>query len=305
MSVARIAGHAFTSMALALVVFAVVRSMPGEPAASTLFLTGAVVTPEAVAGLRSAHGLDAPFQDQFIRWLAGLATGDWGRSMRTGEPILPGMLARLPVSLAIGGGGLAAGAVAAYWLALPAAAGSRLADLASRGLALLAQALPAFVAGLVLVYVFGVKLRWVRPFTGGPVETVLLPMAIVALYACGTLSRLVVRHLRDAMATAWFTTARAKGLSLSGAIRGHAGAFGIIALLAALKVEAAWVVGGTAVSEVLFGSAGLSAWVVESVSHRDYAILQAYIVVVTLWLFLVHLLVDFSVRRIDPRVPHP
>lgn len=292
-----------TPLALALAAFAVVRALPGEPAAAALFLSGAIPTPEAVAQLRAEHGLDAALGQQFLTWVGGIATGDWGRSIRTGEPVLAGFLARLPVSLAIGGGGLAAGAALGYLLALVAAAGSRLADVVTRALALIAEALPAFVAGIAILYVFGVELRWLRPFTGGPMERVLLPAIVVALYTLGSLARLVTLRLRDAMAMPFFLTARAKGLSTFAAVRHHAGGFGLIALVAALKVEAAWVVGGTAVTEVLFGAPGVSAWLVESIGHRDYAVLQGYILVIAVWLLLVHAVADVALGRIDPRRP--
>jgi peptide/nickel transport system permease protein len=292
-----------TPLALALAAFAVVRALPGEPAAAALFLSGAVATPEAVAQLRAEHGLDAGLVHQFLTWVGGILSGDWGRSIRTGEPVLAGFLARLPVSLAIGGGGLAVGAALGYMLALVAAAGSRLAEGTTRALALVVEALPAFVAGVVILYVFGVELRWLKPFTGGPVERVLLPAIIVALYTLGTLARLVTLRLRDAMALPFFLTARAKGLSTFAAVRRHAGGFGLIALVAALKVEAAWVVGGTAVTEVLFGAPGVSAWLVESIGHRDYAVLQGYILVVAVWLLVVHAVADIALGRIDPRRP--
>jgi peptide/nickel transport system permease protein len=298
----RLAEAALVILALALAAFGVVRALPGEPAAATLFLSGAVATPEAIAHLRAEHGLDDAVWRQFLAWGAGILTGDWGRSLRTGEPVLAGLLVRLPVSLAIGGGGLALGAVAGYTLAIAAAAGSRLAEMTSRTLALVAEALPAFVAGIVLLYVFGVELRWLKPFTGGPVERVALPAVIVGLYSCGTLSRLVTLRLRAAMAEPFFLTARAKGCSTFQAVSGHAGGFGRIALFAALRVEAAWVVGGTAVTEVLFGAPGVSAWVVESILNRDYAVLQGYILLVAIWMALVQALADLALSRAEPRL---
>lgn len=301
MTVGRFASGIATTLALALATFAVVRAMPGEPAATSLFLSGAVPTPEAVAALRASQGLDAALWQQFLTWTIGILSGDWGQSIRTGEPVLPGLLSRLPVSLTIGGGGLALGATLGYGLALLAASGSRLAEALTRALALIAEAMPAFVTGIVVLYVFGVELRWLKPFTGGPLERIVLPTLIVALYASGTLSRLVTLRLRDAMAMPWFLTARAKGLSTFAAVHRHAGGFGLIALIAALKVEAAWVVGGTAVTEVLFGAPGVSAWLVDSVGHRDYAVLQGYILTIALWLLLVHAAVGLCLRRIDPR----
>ncbi len=286
----------------ALVAFAVVRAMPGDPAEAALFQQGMTPTPEALAAFRAEQGLDQPFAVQFVRWLVRLLCGDWGLSARNGEAVLPGLIARLPVSLTIGAGGLALGATAAYGLALAAAAGLPMADGFSRALALITQALPAFVLGLLILYLFGVELRWLRPFTGGPVERIVLPTLVVALYTTGRLSRFVVARLRAAMESPWFITAKAKGCTHFAAVRSHAGGFGLIALVAALRPEAAWMIGGTAVAEVLFGAPGVSAWVVESVSSRDYVVLQGYILTVSLMMMLVHALASLALRRLDPRL---
>ncbi|MBM3645983.1 MAG: ABC transporter permease [Alphaproteobacteria bacterium] len=287
--------------ALALVSFALPRALPGHPAETILFRLGVVPTPEAVRAFTEQAGLDRPLIAQFVAWIGRLAAGDWGQSLRGGEQVAAGLLERLPASLAIGAGGLALGAAMALALGFAAAAGNRPAESVSRGLAFFAQAVPAFVAGLAAIHVFGVELRWIRPFGGGPLERVLLPTALVALYSAGALARLVALETRRAMAMPFFVAARAKGLSLGAAVRGHAGPFGAIALLAALRVEAAWVVGGTAVVEVLFATPGISAWMVDAIGDRDWPVLQAYLLLVGLWLIAVEALSSMALTRLDPR----
>jgi peptide/nickel transport system permease protein len=298
----RVACLIATLLVVAAAAFAIPRALPGDPATTTLFQQGAPVTAEAVADLNARAGFDRPLAVQFGTWVGGLLTGDWGRSIRTGEPITTGLARRLPVSLAIGLGGLALGAGLAYGLGIAAAAGVAGADGLGRVLAILAQALPAFAFGILVIYLFGVELRWIRPFTGGPLERIGLPMAIVALYSCGSLSRLVRRQTSAAMASPFFVTARAKGLSRYQAVLRHAGPFGLLGLVAALRPEAAWVIGGTAVVEVLFGAPGVSVWVVDSIGYRDWQVLQAYVLVIALWLAAAHVVADATLNWLDPRI---
>jgi ABC-type dipeptide/oligopeptide/nickel transport system permease component len=175
------------------------------------------------------------------------------------------------------------------------------AETASRALGLLAQAVPAFCLALVVIWIVGVELRWIRPFTGGAFERVVLPLIVVALYAAGALVRVAAHAITAAAATPWFRAVLAKGLSPRLALRRHGGRFGILALLAALRAEAAWVIGGTAVIEVVFASPGVSAWVVESIAQRDYPVLQAYILTVAVWMVLVRFTVDQLALWLDPR----
>ena len=288
-------------VALTLAAFALPRALPGHPAETVLFRQGVVPTPEAVLAFTEQAGLNRSVPEQFALWIRRLAVGDWGRSLRGGEPVAAGLLDRLPVSLIIGAGGLALGAGLALVLGLAAAAGSRTAAALSRMLALLAQAVPAFIAGLAAILLFGVELRWIRPFGGGVLERVALPTALVALYSAGALARLVALEARRAMAMPFFVVARAKGLPMAMAVRRHAGPFGAIALAAALRVEAAWVVGGTAVVEVLFAAPGLSAWMVDAIGDRDWPVLQAYILLIGLWLILVQAFANAALARLDPR----
>ena len=298
---AGISGALVFLLAASLAAFAVVRAMPGDAAETILVAQGLAPSPEQVAALRAAHGLDAPVWRQYALWLSRVAQGDLGTSLRSGEPVLHGLLVRLPVSLTIGLGGLLLGTILAYTLGLAAAARVRGAEGASRALALLAQAVPAFCLGIVVIWIFGVELRWIRPFTGGAIERIVLPLVVVALYAAGGLVRVATHAVATAAATPWFRAVLAKGLPPHRALRRHAGPFEMLALLAALRAEAAWVIGGTAVIEVVFASPGVSAWVVESIAQRDYPVLQAYILTVAAWMVLVRLVVDQLSSWLDPR----
>lgn len=177
------------------------------------------------------------------------------------------------------------------------------ADRFSRGLAVAGQALPAFAVGLVLLWVLGVQLRWINVFGGGPAERILLPTLLVAVFSTGALSRLTRAGFAEVRASPYYRTALAKGRSDLGALWVHGRAAAALTLIAGLGPELAWIVGGTAVSEIVFAVPGVSERVVQAVAARDYAVLQPYIALVALWVTLVLQAARGLRRHLDPRMP--
>ena len=288
-------------LAVSLAAFLLMRAMPGDAAEAILFSRGIAPTPELVEAARREVGLDQPLAMQFLEWVWRLLHGDLGVSHRSGAPIMATLLEKLPVSLTIGFGGLILGAALAFALALATVARTAGFERGTRFLAVAVQAVPAFALGLGVIWLFGVELKWIRPFTGGWLERIVLPMLLVATYTCGALVRVLRLEMMRAMEAPFARAARAKGLSDGQLVWSHASPFGLVALSSALRSEAAWVIGGTATAEVLFGAPGVSAWVVEAVGMRDYGVVQAYVLTVILWMLIVHAALDAASRRLDPR----
>jgi len=290
--------------AASVLAFLVLKAMPADPAVLVLVERNVAPTPEAVAALHAAWGLDRSLPEQYAAWLGRFLAGDWGVSFRTDRPVLTEFAERLPVSLAVGLGGLSLAAIAGALIGLAAAsAPGRVADRASRALAVAGQSVPAFWTALLMVRVFGVELGAVRPYLGGDLERLVLPTLLVALYSVGSFARVVRRELLAAAETPWFRTALAKGLSRRRALRSHGMRHAMVGLLAAVTPECGWAVGGTAVAEVVFAVPGISAYLVESVAARDYFALQGYVVAVAAWMTAVHLAAAALRRRLDPRIP--
>ncbi|MGJ3264179.1 MAG: ABC transporter permease [Salinarimonas sp.] len=283
--------------------FLLVRAMPGDPVEALLAAGNVAPSADAVAALRAAFGLDRPLPAQFAAWLAGFVTLDWGVSPVTGRPIFAEVAARAPWSAAIGAGGIALAVAGGFALGFAAAARpGGLADGASRALAVLAQALPAFAVGIVLLWLVAVEWRLVRPFTGAPLERLLLPIALVALFSVGSVARVARAAFAEAAIAPFMLTARMKGLSPARALWRHGRRHAGLTVLAAITPEAAWIVGGTAVAEIVFAVPGLSERVVAAVASRDYALLQAYVALVAFWLLAIHALAALARRRLDPRL---
>ena len=176
-------------LAVSLLAFLVVASMPSDPAMIAIRAWNLAVDEATVSALRAEWGLDRPLPFRYAIWLTDFLTGDWGRSFRTGEPVLDEFMSRLPLSIGIGLSGMALAAFAAVPLGFAAALKpDGLADRLSRLLAITVQAVPAFWVGLLLIWVLGVKLRFISPFSGG-LEVLVLAASLVALHSTGMLAR--------------------------------------------------------------------------------------------------------------------
>ena len=283
--------------------FFLVRLTPGDPVDVFLAHMNVRSGEAVVAAYRTAWGLDGSLLEQLQHWLWGFVRLDWGVSFETGAPVLGELAARLPWSAAIGVGGMLSASALGYGLGfLAALRPGELADRVSRGLAVAGQALPAFAVGLVLLWVLAAQLHWIRPFSGGTIERLLLPISLVAFFSIGSVSRLVRAGFSDVRAAPYFRTALAKGHTKHAALwlhgRRHAG----LVLLAGFAPELAWIIGGTAVAEIVFGVPGLSERVVRAVGARDYAILQPYIALLALWIIVILRLSTVARRALDPRL---
>lgn len=301
-------GQAFGRLALSWLAvvaaaFILLRLMPGDPVEVFLNQVNIRSGPEIVASYRAEWGLDGPLTAQFLRWLGGFLAFDWGVSFETGRSVSEDFATRLPYSAAIGFGGMTLAVFGGYALGFCAARWpGGWADAASRAFAIAGQALPAFAVGLILLWVFGVQLRWISAFGGGTMERIILPMLLVAFFSIGSVSRLTRAGFDEVRQSPYFRTALAKGRSQTGALWHHGRAAGLLTLIAGLAPEMAWIVGGTAIAEIVFGVPGVSERVVQAVSNRDYAILQPYIALIALWIALALQAARLLRQALDPRL---
>jgi len=285
-----------------ILAFALLRAMPADPADVALAGWGQPLTAEARDALHARWGIDRPLMEQYLRWTASFVIGDWGLSFRTERPIFDEFVQRLPVSFAIGMGGLLLASILAVPLGFASAARpGGPTDIVTRALAIGGQSVPAFWVGLILIWILAVRLHWIKPFTGGVVHQILLPILLVAAYSVGSLARVYRAELMACRAAPFFQTALAKGLTIRQALWRHGHRHAVYATVVALTPEFGWVIGGTAVTEVVFGVPGVSQYLVDSIAARDFLVLQAYVVAMAFWMVLIHLLAVTALHRIDPR----
>lgn len=289
-------------LAISLLVFAVIRATPGDPVLQMLAERNQAVTPDNVSALRSELGLNAALPTQYVDWVASLARGDWGTSWRTRQPVRDELARRLPWSLAIGGGGLALAASLSLPLGgLAAARPGGAIDALSRIGVVASQALPAFVLALLLAWLASAQLGWIKVYSGSMAERIVLPLCLVTLYALPALLRVTRQAFAQAQQAPWMLSALARGMHPDLALARYGGKQAMIALIAVLTPQCAWMLGGTAVAEIVFAIPGLSQWVVESVGARDYPVLQVFVLGIALLMLTLHALAQWLHAQLDPR----
>ena len=289
-------------LGVSVVVFALLRAIPGDPVLIALAEGGMAADPATVADWRRSLGLGGTWSAQYLDWLGALLRGDWGLSLRTRRPVALELADRVGWSCAIGIGGVALAAILSMPLGRAAAlrVGGAV-DVTSRALAVALQSVPAFALAIGVVALAAAFPGTLRLYTGGVLERVAAPTLLVFLYALSPLVRIVRRAYLDESARPHLRAAEAKGLSRADALRRHGGPAALLALLAALPPMAPWAVGGTAVVEIVFGIPGISQLVVDSVAARDHTVLQVFVMLVATAMVLVHATVDLLRGRLDPR----
>lgn len=289
-------------VALSFASFTLIAWMPADPVQIAIRVWNLTATSETVAALREGWGLDRPLILRYLHWLSDFVAGDWGRSFRTGESVFAEFIERLPLSLMLGISGLLLAIAVAVPLGFSAAARpGGIADRASRAFSVFVQAVPGFWLGLVLLWVLGVQLRWIRPF-GTDITAIILPVLLIASHSAAVFARIYRRDMLETTQQPYFRTALAKGLSHRQALWRHAHRGAFYALLSAVRSEAGWVIGSTATMEILFNLPGISQFLVQSIAVRDQMVLQAYVMVIALWLLFMNLIVQLFQRLLDPRL---
>lgn len=301
---ARLLGMTIVSwLAVVAVSFVFIRLVPGDPVEIYINRMNIRQSDDLIASYRLAWGLDRWIGEQFIIWLRGFVTFDWGVSFETGGQVIDLLLPGLGWSAAIGFGGMTSALSAGFMLGYAAALHpGQSADRASRALAIGGQALPAFALGLVVLWVLAVQLKIIHPFSGGIVESLLLPVLLVAFFSIGSISRIARAAFLEVAFAPYMRTARAKGHSYPKALWLHGYGHAAIVLMAGIAPDLAWIVGGTAVAEIVFSVPGLSERVIAAVAVRDYPVLQCYLALVALWIVLGLAIANGLRRRFDPRV---
>jgi peptide/nickel transport system permease protein len=297
-----------TLFLVALIVFSLIRLVPGDPAS---IMIGDSADPDMIEQVRKSLGLDKPLPVQFFVWLGNLLQGDFGHSITSGEDILPAMLTRLRVTSGV----VLASIVVALLLALPAGIyaawrqNSR-ADFAIVTGVIVCLSVPSFWVGILLMLVFGVHLHWL-PVVGyisigddfiNGLRYLILPVAALVLVEMGTVARMTRSSTIEVLRLDYITHARAKGAPESRVLWKHAFPNAFAPTLTVIGLLLGHMLGGVAVIETVFTLPGLGRFLVDAISSRDYPVIQGCLLLVALIRVLVNLLVDLLYPLFDPRV---
>lgn len=279
--------------------FALTR-LSGDVAVS---MAGPQATQQDVETIRKAYGLDRPLPVQFVSWVAGVATGDLGRSYLYHAPVGDLIRARLPVTLILGTTGLVIALLVSIPLGILAAmAEGRPLDRAIMMVAVVGQAMPSFWLGLVLVIWLGVQMQ-LLPISG--VDTwqgYILPGVVLAFAAIPALMRLTRGGMVDALASDYVRTARAKGLSRITVVLKHALRNAAMPVVAVAAVQLGFMLGGSVVIESVFALNGVGYLAWESISKNDFPVVQAVVLFLAVIYIALTLLADLLNAVLDPRL---
>lgn len=291
-----------------IVVFSLVHLTPGDPARVML---GQSASPERIAQLQSDLGFDKPLPVQFLTWAGDVLTGDLGTSVYSGGPVLDIIMDRLgpTVSLTL------LSMLMALLIAIPSAVlavwkRDSLLDPAFMSVSLVGISIPNFWLGIVLILVFPVTLGWLPVSGYAPLSAGLWPwlshLLLPAAALSAQVSGLIARMLRDGMLEVinqnYVRTAHAKGVKERLVLTKHVFFNAMIPTTTVIGVCFASLLGGAVVIETIFAIPGVGGLVVESISRRDYPVLQGTVLFIAVVYVLVNLLVDLFYAVLDPRI---
>ncbi|MEY8437011.1 ABC transporter permease [Atopobiaceae bacterium 24-176] len=288
--------------------FLVVRLVPGGPATALL---GMEASPEQVATLNASLGFDRPLPVQYVEWLGGVLTGDWGRSYFLQMPVTEALAQYMgpTLSLAMLAQGIATLVAVPLGVAAARRRGSAV-DGACVAASVAGSVVPSFLVAMVLMAVFSLGLGWF-PVTGyagleeGLLEHLrylMLPACSLAFAQAALIARMTRSAMLDALAGDYMRTARAKGLKERAMLFGHALKNAGPAVLTVLGQSLASLATGAIVCETVFGIPGLGMLMMGAVERRDVFLLQGAILLVALIYVMVNLAVDLLYGVVDPRM---
>ncbi len=300
--VARLALALPTVLGVATIVFALLHAVPGDPVD---VLLGESAAPADRAALRAELGLDRPVAEQYVHWLAGLARGDLGHSLRSGRPVAELLAERAPATA-----WLALVALAfAMGLAVPAGilAARRpgsLVDRGALGLSLAGAAIPNFWLGPLLISLFAVELGWLPVSGNREAASVVLPALTLGASMSGILARLLRASILEVSLEDFTRTARAKGLSEDQTLWRHSLPNAWTPVLSVVGLQLGALLGGSVITETIFAWPGVGRLAIESIQGRDFPVAQGCFLTIALVYVLANLATDLAYGLADPRIRH-
>jgi peptide/nickel transport system permease protein len=303
---------------ITLVVFVMMRSIPGDPVVALL---GDAYTEEDAVAARAAYGLDQPLAVQYLIWLGKLVRGDWGTSILSGRSVLGDVLIRLPVTLEL----IVLSMAVALVIAIPSAIIGALrqntwADYTATSIAMVGVSIPEFFVGVLLLLGFSFGLSGLLPSSGwvylpgtcptmvcgvslwGNLQHVLMPAIALGIGRAAILTRLLRSSMLEVIRTEYVTTARAKGLSERPIILKHALKNALIPTVTVMGLQVGFLIGGAIVVETLFAMPGLGTFGIDAIIARDYQQVQGFALLTAIAFVAINLIVDLTYTFLDPRI---
>lgn len=308
--VRRILGAIPLLFGISLILFAIVHFAPGGPL--DVYADNPSVSPEALEQMAKRFGLDQPVPVQYVLWLKAMLTGDWGFSIRTGQPVLGEITSRLRPTIELGGLSLLISLIIAIPLGIISAArrGSKL-DTTLTLASFAGISTPVFWLALLLQLFFSVELGWL-PSAGyqsigngsfsDRLSHLVMPAAVLSLATIASWSRFVRSGMMDVLNQDYIRTAYAKGRSETGVILRHALRNALIPAVTVIAVDFASIISGAVITETVFAWPGIGRLFMESMNGRDYPMLMGLMMMGSVGIIVANIVADVAYAALDPRI---
>jgi peptide/nickel transport system permease protein len=286
-------------LGVSFVVFLILH-LTGDPA---LVLLSPEATAEDVRRFREAMGFNDPFLVQYWRFLTGALRGDFGQSVRHGEPAFGLVVERLPATFELAGAALLLALVLSIPVGIVSAVRrNTVLDYVSTVVALLGQSMPTFWLGIMLILLLSVQLQWLPSSGRGGWEHLILPAVTLGLFTTARITRLTRSGMLEVLNQDYIRTARAKGVSNPPVVWKHALKNAAIPIVTIVGIELGTLLGGSVITETIFAWPGVGRLSVQAINNRDYPVVQASVFLLATTFVVVNLLVDVVYTYLDPRI---
>ena len=288
-------------LGVSFLVFGALYAVPGDAIDSMLADAGASAA--EVARLRREFGLDRPFLTQYWTFLSRAARGDFGRSIRLRVPVIEAIGAQLPATLELTVASLVVATTVGLSLGVIAAVRhGTWVDTGTMMLSLVGVSMPIFWSGLLLIFLFSLKLGWLPAAGTGGVRALLLPAFTLGISAAAIIARVTRSSLLEVLGQEYVRTARAKGLAERLVVLRHAMRNALISVVTIVGLQFGALLGGAVVVETVFGRQGIGIMAADAIRTQDFPMVQGTVMIASLAFVVVNLLVDLSYVWIDPRI---
>jgi len=289
-----------TLVGVSIVVFMMVRMVPGDPAR---LVAGLEASEADVTNIRRQLGLTESIPVQYARFARGLITGDLGRSLKNRQPVLTIMAQQFPYTLQLAVASLVVSVAVGLGAGVLAAVKRGTAiDTGSMVFALLGVSMPSFWFGLMLIFLFAVTLRWLPTSGAGGFRNLIMPAITLGVGSVGIIARMTRASLLEALGEDFVRTAVAKGLPRRAVVVKHALRNALIPTTTVVGVQFGTLLAGSVVTETVFAWPGAGRMLVDSVAFRDYPVIQGTVLLFAVIFMVTTLLVDISYAFLDPRI---
>jgi ABC-type dipeptide/oligopeptide/nickel transport system permease component len=298
--VSRIIRTIITAFGVTLIAFLILHLSKGDP---VRIMLGPYASEENIAALRAKYKLDEPLHIQYLSWIGNVFKGDLGTSIRYNRSVNELIAERIGPTLILTGGGLVIAVGFGILLGISAALRrNSFMDYFSTFQAMFWLSIPTFWLGILLLYIFGLQLRWlpIAGMTG--FASIILPVLTIGLQQEAWFARPMRAEMLEVLNQDYIKAAKAKGLKYSVVVWKHALRNALIPIITMLALRLPWIIGGSVVVEVVFSWGGMGSLLVNSVLARDFPVVQAILLIIAAAVVIANLLADIIYSVVDPRI---